>query len=304
MRKHILLALFTSLLCVPGIILGQGTGSTLSGLVTDASGAAIPSVAVTARNTATNVNLQSQSDGSGYYRFASLPVGDYEVIVEAAGFEKTTQRTHVDPAARTRLDFSLSVAGSAQSVNVSAAGTDLSPDDSSLGTTISNAEVQSMPLYLRQWDDLIRLVPGVQANRYTDQSGATSAGRTGGFNVHGVHSLQNNFVLDGIDNNSISENVQELTTEVARPSVDTIQEFRVITNPYAAEFGRAPGATVAVTTRGGANQMHGLAYEYLRNRVFDANDFFSNRSGLIKPQNVQNQFGGSLGGPVVKDKLF
>jgi hypothetical protein len=104
------------------------------------------------------------------------------------------------------------------------------------------------PHCLRQWDDLIRLVPVVQASRYTDQRGATSAGRTGGLNVHGVHSLQNNFVLDGIDNNSISENVQELTTEVARPSVDTIQEFRVITNPYAAEFGRAPGATVAVTT--------------------------------------------------------
>ena len=123
--------------------------------------------------------------------------------------------------------------------------------------------------------------------RYTDQSGATSAGRTGGFSIHGVHSLQNNFMLDGIDNNSISENVQELTTEVARPSVDTIQEFRVITNPYAAEFGPAPGATVAVTTRGGSNDFHSLAFEYLRNRIFDANDFFLNRSGLTKPQNDQ-----------------
>ena len=129
-------------------------------------------------------------------------------------------------------------------------------------------------------------------------------GRTGGFNVHGVHSLQNDFVLDGVDNNSISENVQELTTEVARPSVDTLQEFRVITNAYAAEFGRAPGGAVLVTTKGGSNQFHGLAFEYLRNRVFDSNDFFSNRSGLKKPQNEQNQFGGNLGGPMVKNKLF
>lgn len=296
--------LFAFVLCLPGIVFGQGTGTSLSGLITDASGANVPSAPVSARNVATNVTFQSQSEGSGYYHFASLPVGDYDVSVDKPGFAKATKRLHVDPAERARLDFALSVAGSVQTVEVSAIRTDLSPDDASIGTTISNSEVQSMPLYLRQWDDLVRLVPGVQANRYTDQSGATSAGRTGGFNIHGVHSLQNNFVLDGIDNNSISENVQELTTEVARPSVDTIQEFRVITNPYAAEFGRSPGATVAVTTKGGANQFHGLAYEYLRNRDFDANDFFSNRSGLVKPQNVQNQFGGNLGGPIVKDKLF
>jgi hypothetical protein len=151
-------------------------------------------------------------------------VGDYEVSVEHAGFGKTIQHVHVDTASRSRLDLSLSVAGSAQSVEIAAAATDLSPDDSSIGTTIGNTEVSLTPLYLRQWDDLIRLVPGVQASRYTEQSGATSAGRTGGFNVHGVHSLQSNFVLDGIDNNSMSENVQELTTEVARPSVDTIQD--------------------------------------------------------------------------------
>jgi outer membrane receptor protein involved in Fe transport len=292
------------LISASSLALGQGTGSSLTGLVTDPSGAAVPSADISARNIATNVTMKTHSEDSGYYNFASLPVGDYDVSASEAGFQASTRRIHVDPAQKSHLDLSLSVAGAAQSVNVTAAGTDLSPNDSSIGATISNEEVRTMPLYLRQWDDLIRVVPGVQANRYTDQSGATSAGRTGGFNVHGVHSLQNNFVLDGIDNNSISENVQELTTEVARPSVDTIQEFRVITNPYAAEFGRAPGATVAVTTKGGANRIHGLAYEYLRNRVFDANDFFSNRSGLKKPQNVQNQFGGNLGGPIIKEKLF
>ena len=282
----------------------QGTSTSLGGLITDESGAAVPSVKVLARNVATNVSFPGETDGSGYYRFASLPVGDFEVSAEHSGFAKMTKAIHVDTAARVRLDFALSVSAAAQAVEVTAAGTDLSPDDSMIGTTISSTEVSSTPLYLRQWDDLIRLVPGVQANRYTDQSGATSAGRTGGFNVHGVHSLQNNFVLDGIDNNSISENVQELTTEVARPSVDTLQEFRVITNAYAAEFGRAPGASVLVTTKGGSNQFHGLLFEYLRNRVFDANDFFSNRSGLKKPQNEQNQFGGNIGGPILRNKLF
>src|SRR5262249_25732635 len=152
--------------------------------------------------------------------------------------------------------------------------------------------------------DLVNLVAGVQGQRYTDQGGSTSNGRTGGFNVHGVRSLQNNFLLDGIDNNSISENVQELTTQVIRPSVDTIQEFKIITNPYSAEYGRNPGAAISVVTKGGTNEVHGLAYEYLRNRELDANDFFSNRQGLTKPQNVQNQFGGNLGGPLKKNKLF
>ena len=99
----------------------------------------------------------------------------------------------------------------------------------------------------------------MQISRYTQQSGNTSAGRTGDFNVNGVHSLQNNFILDGIDNNTFSENVQELSTEASHPSVDMIQEFNVITNPYSAEYGRSPGAVVSVNTKSGANKMHGLA---------------------------------------------
>ena len=107
-------------------------------------------------------------------------------------------------------------------------------------------------------------------------------------------------MLDGVDNNSISGNVQELTTQIVRPSVDSIQEFKVSTNPYSAENGRSPGSLVSVTTKSGSNAFHGTAYEFLRNRVFDANNFFNNRSGLIKPQNIQNQFGGNVGGPVLK----
>lgn len=285
-------------------LFAQGSGASLTGLVTDKTNAVLPDAAVTARAIDTNVSRQAQTDSSGYYNFPNVAVGTYEVTVTRSGFSQATQQVHVDTAQHARQDFSLAVAGEAQTVTVNATAADLSPDDASLGTTIGNSTVTLTPLYLRNWDDLLRLVPGVQANRYTDQSGATSAGRTGGFNVHGVHSLQNNFILDGIDNNSISENVQELTTETARPSVDTIQEFRVITNPYSAEFGRSPGASVVVTTKGGTNQLHGLAFEYLRNRVFDANDFFSNRNGLKKPQNIQNQFGGNLGGPIKKDKLF
>ena len=200
------------------------------------------------------------------------------------------------------------VAGGAQTVTVSAnVASYLSPDDAMIGTTFDTLTVEQTPLYLRNWDDLLRLAPGVEMSPYTAQSGATSAGRTGDFNVHGIHSLENNFILDGIDNNSMSENVQELSDSTSRPSVDTIQEFRIITNPYSAEYGRAPGAAVSVVTKGGTNAIHGLLFEYLRNRDLDANDFFSNQNGLAKPENVRNQFGGNvkrrcvlhgLGGPL------
>ncbi|PYT45190.1 MAG: TonB-dependent receptor, partial [Acidobacteria bacterium] len=166
------------------------------------------------------------------------------------------------------------------------------------GAVVENELISGVPLSARNWDDLLGLVPGVQGDRYTEQGGGTASGRTGAVNVHGVRSLQNNFVLDGVDNNSFSENVQELTTQIVRPSVDAIQEFKIATNPYSAENGRSPGSLVTVTTKSGANAFHGLVYEYLRNKVFDANDFFTNRVGRPRPKHVQNQYGGQIGGPV------
>jgi hypothetical protein len=210
----------------------------------------------------------------------------------------------LETAQKARVDLILAIGAVETTISVAAVTPQLSFSDASVSTVVDNSFVSQYPLLLRSWDDLLSLVAGVQGNRYTDQGGGTSFGRTGGFNVHGVRSLQNNFILDGIDNNSISENVQELTTQVVRPSVDSIQEFRIITNPYAAEYGRSPGAAINVTTKGGTNQIHGVVYEYLRNRKLDANDFFSNRNRLGKPQNVQNQFGGNLGGPLKKDALF
>ena len=151
----------------------------------------------------------------------------------------------------------------------------LNTNDATLGAVIPQTQVANLPLAIRNWDDLLALVPGVQGDRYTEQGGGTSFGRTGGINVHGARALQNNFLLDGVDNNSISENVQELTTQVSRPSVDAIQEFKVVTSPYSAEYGRSPGAAVSVSTKSGTNGFHGTAYEYFRNEAFDSIDFFS-----------------------------
>ncbi|MDI3255805.1 MAG: carboxypeptidase regulatory-like domain-containing protein [Bacillota bacterium] len=282
----------------------QVNTASLTGLVTDPSGAAIPNVTIKATNSATGYERVVQSDNAGYYSFQNLPIGQYTLRVEAAGFSTVEENVTLNVAEKGRRDLSLQVGSAQQTVEVQAQGQGLSPDDASIGTVIGAHTIEQTPLYLRNWDDLLRTVPGVQISRYTQQSGATSAGRTGDFNVNGVHSLQNNFILDGIDNNTFSENVQELSTEAAHPSVDVIAEFNIITNPYSAEYGRAPGAVVSVNTKSGTNEIHGLAYEYVRNQYFDSTDFFTKQHGQRKPENNQNQFGGSLGGPFIKNRLF
>jgi carboxypeptidase family protein/TonB-dependent receptor-like protein len=295
---------FAALLLLGATSFAQVNTASLTGLVKDSSDAVIADAKVNATNTATGVERTTLTDSTGYYFLANLPIGAYTISIEKPGFQKAVATVNLDAAQKGRQDFALAVGTVTTVTTVEATTPQLSTQDASLSAVVENQYVTQFPLLLRSWDDLVNLVAGVQGQRYTDQGGSTSAGRTGGFNVHGIRQLQNNFILDGLDNNSISENVQELTTQVIRPSVDTIQEFKIITNAYSAEYGRNPGAAISVVTKGGTNQIHGLAYEYLRNRVFDANDFFSNRQGLAKPQNIQNQYGGDAGGPIVKNKLF
>src|SRR5215470_829980 len=243
----------------------------LSGTVTDASGAMVPDAKVVATNKATGVTFTT-STVVGNYAIPRLDVGEYSVTVEKAGFAKVVEEVKLDVGQKARVDFKLPVSSQGEAVTVSATVQRLATEDAAPGSVVENRLIRDLPLSARNWDDLLSQVAGVQADRYTEEGGATSSGRTGGANVHGVRSLQNNFVLDGVDNNSISENVQELTTQVARPSVDSINEFKVSTNPYNAENGRSPGALVSVTTKGGSNEFHGTAYDFLRNRIFDANN--------------------------------
>jgi outer membrane receptor protein involved in Fe transport len=291
-------------LCLAARTSAQVNNASVTGLVTDTTGAVVPNASVTLKNKATNVETTSTTDSSGYYTFASVPVGAYDVTVERQGFKRIVlSDIKLEVAQKARVDAALEVGAVSETITVTSA-TLLTTQEATTGGVIENRMVEQLPLSGRNWDDLIGLVPGVQADRYTEEGGSTAGGRTGGANVHGVRSLQNNFVLDGVDNNSISENVQELTTQVARPSVDSIQEFKVSTNPYSAENGRSPGALISVTTKSGGNAFHGTLYEFHRNRVFDANNFFNNRAGARKPQNIQNQFGGNVGGPVIRDKAF
>jgi hypothetical protein len=302
-RVTLVCALAFVALTPPSAVAQVNTGA-LSGQVTETSGAVVAKATVTVQDDSTGYKRTVTTADDGNYAFANLPIGTYTVAVSAQGFSTAKETVTINVGFRTRSDFQLRVGATDQSIEVTATSTGLSRDDASISTVVSNETISDTPLFLRNWDDLLRTVPGVQINRYTNQSGATSAGRVGDFNVNGVHTLQNNFLLDGIDNNTFSENVQELSTESAHPSVDVISEFNVITNPYSAEYGRAPGAVVSVNTKTGSNKFHGTAYEYVRNQYFDAFDYFSKQTLAKKAEDNQNQFGGSIGGPIVKDKAF
>src|SRR5215510_8561201 len=291
------------LLHVP-LAFAQVDRATLTGVVKDSSGGVVPGATVTVTNLATNLETHQQTTETGSYQVVNLNPGRYRIDAELSGFKKFSQVITLEVGQRARLDVELQIGLVAETIIVAETVQLINANDATLGTVIPQAQVANLPLAIRNWDDLLALVPGVQGDRYSEQGGGTSFGRTGGINVHGARALQNNFLLDGVDNNSISENVQELTTQVSRPSVDAIQEFKVVTSPFSAEYGRSPGAAVSVSTKSGTNGLRGTGYEYFRNESMDTIDFFSKRANAAKPANDQNQYGGNLGGPIVKDRAF
>ena len=264
---HGMLALIAVLfLHAPGLS-AQVDRATLSGVVRDTGGGVVPGATVTVTNTATNIESHQATSETGSYQVVNLVPGRYQVDVELSGFKKSSQVVALEVGQRARLDVELAVGSFCEVVTVAESAQLLNSNDATLGAVIPQMQVANLPLAIRNWDDLLALVPGVQGDRYTEQGGGTSFGRTGGINVHGARALQNNFLLDGVDNNSISENVQELTTQVSRPSVDAIQEFKVVTSPYSAEYGRSPGAAVSVSTKSGTNGIQGHAVRLLPQRI-------------------------------------
>ena len=302
MSRVIIQAVMALCLAVPAY--AQVDRATLTGIVRDPSSAVIAKAQVKILNLATNSQNTAVTSTDGTYLVVNLAPGEYLVQVEAPGFQRFEQTVALELGARSRLDVSLAVGSIGETVTVQGVTPLLSTESAVIGTVIDQNEMAKLPLAIRNWDDLLSLVPGVQSDRYTEQAGGTSAGRTGGVSVHGNRSLQNNFLLDGVANNSFSTNVQELTTQLSRPSVDAIGEFKVVTSPYAAEYGWSPGAAIIVSTKSGSNALRGTAYDFFRNDSLDSNNYFAERANQPKPTNNQNQFGGNLGGPVVKNRVF
>jgi outer membrane receptor protein involved in Fe transport len=300
--KRILLAL--AVLCLPSLALAQVDRATITGVVRDPQGAVVGNATVVVTHLATGVESKTITTNEGVYLAVNLPPGEALVEAEAAGFQKFAQTVVLTVGNRASLDVSLTVGAVTETVRVEGVTPLLDSQSPIVGTVVSQVEVSNLPLAIRNWDDLLFTIPGVQGDRYTEQTGTTNAGRTGGVSVHGNRSLQNNFLLDGVDNNSISTNVQELSTQVSRPSIDSIGEFKVVTSPFTAEYGRAPGGAIVVTTKSGTNRISGTAYDYFRNESFDSKSFFAKRANQDKAANDQNQFGANVGGPIVPNRAF
>lgn len=278
--------------------------ATLNGTVRDPTNAVIPSATIRITNVATGVAQNTTTTAEGTYVIVNLTPGQYLIEASASGFQTLAQTVELATGQRAQLDVALSTGTITETVKVEGVTPLLDASSPVVGTVVSRVEVSNLPLAIRNWDDLLGTIPGVQGDRYTEQTGTTNAGRTGGVSIHGNRSLQNNFQLDGVDNNSISTNVQELSTQVSRPSIDAIDEFKVVTSPFTAEYGRAPGGAIVVTTKSGTNRFFGTVYDFYRDERFDSRTFFATRANLEKPVNDQNQFGANLGGPILRNHAF
>ncbi|MBT9330592.1 TonB-dependent receptor [Paracidobacterium acidisoli] len=276
------------------------TGS-VTGTVRDATGGAIPGAKVEVVNTSTNVVTPVVTNSDGTYVVLALIPDTYDVRVTAAGFSPAVEHgIRVNVQTRAQADFSLSVGQVQQEIQVSSASQVLQTQTADVGGVIESRQINDLPLNGRNYDQLALLEPGVYHN--PDSEVANPA--EGRFSANGNLELQNYFSLDGIDNNTGSENLQEQSTQAVVPPPDALQEFRIQTRTYSTEFGTSAGAVVNASTRSGTNQFHGDVWDYLRNSALDANTWFNNNSGVAKGHFSQNQFGGTIGGPIIKDRTF
>ena len=294
------LCLVVAWLAVPVMFAQVDTG-TIAGSVHDSQGAAVAAATISFVETGTNTTIKTQTDGSGDYASPPLRPGNYKITAAAPGFKTETRGTIVlQVQDRLRQDFSMAVGSVSENVEVTAETPTIQTDTSSLGEVVSTKEMTQLPLNGRDYIQLATLTTGV-VRTSSGTNGNTGGSSTGGLNsfvANGTRGTLNNFLLDGIDNNS-----NDNGGVILRTNVDAIQEFKLQTNTYSAEFGRSAGAVVNAITKSGTNRYHGNVFEFFRNSALDARDYFELPTDK-KASFKQNQFGGTLGGPIVRDKLF
>jgi hypothetical protein len=320
----VILSACTLMLALP--LLAQSPNGVLNGIVVDASNSAIVGADVTAQNDTTGLQYSTKTNGEGIYVLSNLPPGAYRLQVSKFGFKsiiKPDIELHVQDSLA--LNFTLPVGASAEVVTVTGGAPFLNTENAAVSTVVDRKYVESMPLNGRSFQDLILLTPGVVTN--SPQSGALN-GSSGEFSVNGQRTESNYYSVDGVSANlgaspaalphaptpGVSGSLAASTalgTSQSLVSVDALEEFRVQSSTYSAEYGRNPGGQFSFATRSGTNEWHGTAFDYLRNNIFDANDWFNDYLKLAQPPLRQNDFGGTLGGPIRipwlyngKDKTF
>ncbi len=275
----------------------QLSSGTILGTVTDASGAVLPGATVKIVNPATNLTREVATNEDGNFRVDQLPVGVYQVEIEKQGFKKEIRaNVKVDIDQRARVDAALSAGAVTEVVNINAEASLIQRDDSTLGQVIEERKIVRLPLNGRNFSQLAYLVPGAFAPRP-----GSGLGARGGFAVAGMHESYNQFLLDGINNNGAG------TMEInARINIDAVGEFKVQTGVFQAQYGRYAGSQVDVVTKSGTNKFHGTAFAFTRNDNLDTRNAFDTNiaKGAPLPEFKRHQYGGTIGGPVIKDKLF
>jgi hypothetical protein len=302
--------LFACLICVSTALAQQAQ---LSGLIKDSSDSAVPEAQVSVMNAQTGGKRTTVSNSAGLYSLPSLLPGQYKITVEKEGFETSIREgVTLEVAQTARMDFTLRVGATQQAVTVQGDVQLVNTTDASVSTVVDRQFVENIPLNGRSFQSLIALTPGVVVT-------PTDAGSDNGqFSVAGQRAGSNYFTVDGVSANFAAAHgifnqqsangglpaLSALGSTSGLVSIDALQEFRIETSTYAPEYGRESGGQIMLVTRSGTNRFHGTAFDYLRNNVFDANDWFADSTGLAKPQERQNDFGGVLGGPIIKDKTF
>ncbi len=300
LRPHLRLLLLSITLST-SVCLAQFESGTVLGTIHDPSNAAIANATVTLVNTRAGVEVKAVTDNNGNYEFVNQRLGSYRVRVASPGFQTAeTEAFDLTVNARQRVDVTLQVGQATESVTVTGAAALMETDSSSRGQVINPREIAELPLNGRAYADLTLLAPGVAKSPLEN---GTDSSRDASFNVNGGRSELNNFMLDGVDNNAYGTSNQGFSNQVIQPNPDALQEFKVETNNYSAEFGRASGAVINASIKSGTNQLHGELWEFVRNTDLNAVGYFKPVGGGTLPFN-QNQFGAAAGGPIRKDKMF
>lgn len=307
-KRSLALLLFLVAYAVP--VRPQTGLTSLRGTVTDPSGGVVPNAQIALENKATGLHMTRTTDSSGEYSLLQIPPGRYTVSVTVTGFAVQSKQAELLVSQPATINFTLSVQESKIVVEVSSEAQTLNMTDATIGNSVSNATVESLPMEGRNVPDLLSLQPGVLylGQKFNDISSSNRDTDSRSGAVAGARSDQSNVTLDGIDNNDQRQGYA--FAGVLRSTLDSLQEFRVTTTDANADNGRSSGAQVVLVTKSGTNQLHGSAYEYNRNAAAVANDFFNKTAELQaglpnKPGSlIRNTFGASLGGPIKKDKLF
>ena len=282
-------------------VLAQFDSAAVVGTVRDSSSAVVPGAKVTLTSAETGISVSKTTGDDGNFEFAAVKPGIYVVTAEKAGFSLAmVDNIRAQVGARLRVDLTMPVGQMTEKVEVTAAQPLLETDSSQRGQVITGDQTRALPLLSREYSSLALLTTGVKLGGSSLTTGNTP--REGAFNVNGLRSVFNNFLIDGVDNNAYGTSNQGFSNQVMQPAPDAIGEFKVVTNNMSAEYGRAAGATINVSYRSGTNALHGSAWEFLRDDSLNATGFFRPATG--KPAINRNQFGGVVGGPIVKNRAF